>query len=234
MYVRPTVDGKPTTLGVSGKLWRDSLVMYDRATNSLWSQVLGKAVAGPLEGQRLTQIPSEITTWGEWKSRHPDTLVLVKPRLSGSVYDDYHQDAGKIGVLGRRNPDNRLGAKALVYGFEKDGRHAAVPLSLLETKPVLNAEAFGIPIVIFSPPGENAAMVFERTVGGKVLIFSREEGGRLTVRDEESGSTWSWETGRCVQGPFEGQSLQRLPGVVVYWGVWAQFHPETELIISGF
>lgn len=96
MYARPKVNGTPSTLGVSGMLWRDSLVMYDRATRSLWSQVNGKAVAGPLEGKRLEELSSEQTTWGEWKRRYPDTLVLVKPRLSGSQYEQYFENPSRI------------------------------------------------------------------------------------------------------------------------------------------
>jgi hypothetical protein len=52
--------------------------MYDRKTRSLWSQVNGKAVAGPRAGEQLQEIPSEQTTWKQWRTRHPNTLVLVK------------------------------------------------------------------------------------------------------------------------------------------------------------
>lgn len=233
MYTRPEVDGETTTFGVSGKLWRDSLVMYDRATRSLWSQVAGEAVAGPLEGEKLSELPSEVTTWGEWKKRHPDTLVLVKPGgQRGSAYDGYHADRDKIGVLGSDNPDGRLGGKVLVYGMERDGRAAAVPFQLLEVRPVLQTEIMGVPAVVFSPPGENAALAYEREVDGQLLDFEQvpSEGDRLTVRDTQTGSTWSWEDGSCLQGPFEGKQLERILGTTVYWGIWARFHPETELV----
>jgi hypothetical protein len=231
VYVRPEIDGRVTTLGVSGKLWRDSLIMYDRATRSLWSQVLGEAVAGPLKGQRLEVVPSEVVSWGEWKRRHPDSLVLTRPPLRGSAYADYHRDPGRIGVTGTRNPDRRLSGKVLVFGMQEDGRSAAVPFPLLERQPVLNAEAFGRPIVVFSPRGEHAALAYDRVVDGKPLRFEQVPGtARLTVRDVETGSIWSWEDGACVQGPFEGRLLSRITGTPVYWGIWAQFHPDTELI----
>ena len=79
MYERPVLaDEEPTTFGVSGKLWRSALVMYDRQTRSLWSQVNGTAMVGGSEGTKLAELPSTLTTWGEWRHRHPDTLVLVK------------------------------------------------------------------------------------------------------------------------------------------------------------
>ena len=244
MYVRPEIKGEVTSFGVSGKLWRDSLVMYDRGTNSLWSQLLGEAVAGPMKGRKLEQLPAEVTTWSAWRERHPDTLVLRKPgveafadaRRRGSSYYAYHADPHAIGVNGTRNPDGRLPGKTLVYGIALDGGYAAVPFALLEKMPVLNTEAVGRPVVVFSPQGESAALAYERTVDGKELVFDvvRDADGRLTVRDVATGSTWSWETGECLQGAFAGKSLQRIVGSTVYWGVWAQFHPESEVILSGF
>lgn len=217
-------------------LWRDSLIMYDRSTKSLWSQVLGRAVAGPQEGRELAEIPSEQTTWADWKARHPETLVLVKPKgVDGTNYADYHRDPRKVGVLGSESPDDRLNPKSLVFGIEEDGDAVAVPFHVLEDEPVLNTIALGKPLVAFSPPGEPTALVFERTVDGEELTFERvdDASGRLTVKDTKTGSTWSWEDGSCLQGPFEGKSLRRLPGTAVYWGIWAQFHPDTELVRAG-
>ena len=38
-----TVAGRTLTFGVSGMLYRDALVMYDRETDTLWSHVDGRA-----------------------------------------------------------------------------------------------------------------------------------------------------------------------------------------------
>jgi hypothetical protein len=222
-------------------LWRDSLVMFDRATRSLWSQLLGRAVAGPLTGRSLEVIPSEVTTWRAWRERHPGTRVLEKGPAAmvdierrGSSYDRYHQDEEKIGVLGTENPDPRLPGKTLVFGMQRRGASAAVPFSLLEEHPVLNTELFGTPVVIFSPRAENAAMAFVRLLPeGAVLTFEEapaEGSARLSVQDSASLSVWSWQSGQCVQGPFEGKSLERITGIPVYWGVWAQFHPGSEIV----
>lgn len=240
MYARPTIAGETTTFGVSGKLWRDSLIMYDRTTRSLWSQVLGKAVAGPRAGDALVEIPAVTTTWKEWRQAHPDTLVLDKSfdermvdmRRRASTYAGYHQDADTIGVRGSENRDRRLGPKILVFGVERPGGSAAVPLSLLAKQPVLNTELFGEPVVFFSPPGETAVLGYRRTLGDQELTFERveTEGGRLAVKDSETGATWDWQTGNCLEGACQGKTLEPLPGKLVYWGVWAQFHPETEIV----
>ncbi|OYR41108.1 hypothetical protein DJ82_06260 [Halorubrum sp. Ib24] len=109
------LDGEPTTFLVSGLLWqpesirqaaseRDNrtfgagrtggetdlarggnLVMYDEATLSYWSQILGEAICGPEAGDRLPIVPSTVTTWGEWRSEHPGTVVLLPPPHSETV-----------------------------------------------------------------------------------------------------------------------------------------------------
>jgi uncharacterized protein DUF3179 len=205
--------------------------MYDRSTRSLWSQVLGAAIAGPLKGTKLRHIQSELTTWGNWKSRHPDTLVLVKPPKTGSVYRFYFNSPEMLGVAGSKNPDSRLEAKELVYGMRRGDSYAAVPFSVLEKHRVFNTEAFGIPVVLFSPQGEKAAMAFKSTVDGKSLRFEAAPGKeRLRVRESTGGSEWSWADGSCVQGPMEGKKLKRITGTAVFWGIWGKFHPKTELI----
>lgn len=163
-------------------LWRDALILYDRATDSLWSQVNGTAVAGAERGKRLQELPSELTTWGQWKRRHPDTLVLVKPSLTGSPYDDYFADPARIGVRGSTNPDPRLPGKELVIGIEHKGRFAAVPLSLVENRKRMEVQALGLPLVI------------------------------------------------TPSGAYERISNAPLSSKIIYWAIWAKFHPNTDVI----
>lgn len=61
---------------MSGKLYKSNVLLYDHQTESLWSQILTKAVTGPLTGTPLKTFPLVETTWKDWKSQHPDTLVL--------------------------------------------------------------------------------------------------------------------------------------------------------------
>ncbi len=77
MYARE-INDQEFTFGVSGKLIRNVLVMYDRQTDSLWSQLLGEAVQGEMVGTKLEFLPAWMTTWEEWKALHPNTLALDK------------------------------------------------------------------------------------------------------------------------------------------------------------
>lgn len=59
--------------------------MFDRATGSYWSQLLAQATGEPLTGERLTRIPSTVTTGTAWRETHPDTSVLLPPPHSGTM-----------------------------------------------------------------------------------------------------------------------------------------------------
>jgi len=62
-----------------------NLVMYDAATRSYWSQILARGICGPHTGTELEIRPSSVTTWGEFRERHPDGEVLLPPPHSVTV-----------------------------------------------------------------------------------------------------------------------------------------------------
>ncbi len=62
--------------GVSGLLYNSDVLLYDRQTGSLWSQILNKAITGPLKGMQLPAVAASHTTWRNWRERHPTTTVL--------------------------------------------------------------------------------------------------------------------------------------------------------------
>ena len=68
--------GRARTFGVSGLLYQSDLLLYDRESESLWSQIAAKAITGPALGERLRVLRSSLLPWGDWKASHPDTEVL--------------------------------------------------------------------------------------------------------------------------------------------------------------
>ena len=93
----PRANGRRYTFGVSGLLYQQNLLLFDRETESLWSQIRGGAVAGPLAGTFLRLLPVTMTTWGSWKQEHPQTSVLsfqtgYKRDYSVDPYRDFPLD----------------------------------------------------------------------------------------------------------------------------------------------
>ncbi len=77
VFDRRTKIGK-REFGVSGLLYNNNVLMYDRGgqPESLWSQVMASGVSGPANTKSLNALPLEVTTWKDWRSRHPDTKVV--------------------------------------------------------------------------------------------------------------------------------------------------------------
>ncbi len=73
------VDGRDLSFGVTGKLRNSDMVMYDRETESWWQQALGEAIVGELTGARLTQLPSWMEGWAQFRAAHPDGMVMAEP-----------------------------------------------------------------------------------------------------------------------------------------------------------
>jgi hypothetical protein len=127
----PVVEGERVEFGTSGKLWNSNLVMYDRKTNSLWSQVLGESIVGPLTGTTLKVLESDQIRFGQWKEVNPTGQVLS--RDTGSIrdygldpYGDYYTRTGTIFSV--NNQDDRLHEKAFVLGvLINDSAKAYVP-----------------------------------------------------------------------------------------------------------
>ncbi len=225
MYAR-TVNGRVLTFGVSGKLVRNSLLMYDRETHSLWSHLTGGAIEGPLRGAQLQVVTATQTTWAAWRRAHPDTRVL--PHDYEGQTDEYagYFRSGDAGILGRKRDDHRLPAKARVLGIRIHDHPKAYSLDAVQSARVVNDTFVDVPLVVLAT-ADQAAAAFERGVAGQTLTFAPGPNG--TVIDRETGSTWDPVTGRAVAGPLSGESLAPVPATDSFWFGWFDFFPGTAL-----
>lgn len=124
----PVVQGERVEFGTSGKLWESNLVMYDRKTDSLWSQILGEAIVGEMTGAKLTILPSDRMQFGQWKKQFPKGEVLSKDtgalRTYGvDPYGDYYTSDNIFFTVSTN--DNRLAKKDYVLGIIIDGKAKA-------------------------------------------------------------------------------------------------------------
>jgi thiol-disulfide isomerase/thioredoxin len=244
---RPLVDGRVTTFGTSGKLYLSNLVMYDRATRSLWPQALGQAVTGPLTGRRLQQVPTQITSWADFRASFPDGQVLSRNTGHSRPYgrNPYvgYDAKGATPFLFDGKVDPRLGATDRVLGLVAGGHHLAVPYTRLARRAqgrvaVADLDLAGTPMVVIWRPGTTSALDRQQIAGsrdvGAAAAFSRRLGGRVLsftasagqVRDEQTGSVWD-PFGRATTGPLAGSRLTPASAADSFWFDWAAFHPDT-------
>ena len=228
MYARD-VSGKTLTFGVSGKLIRNSLVMYDRETGTFWSHLTGEALEGPLAGQHLQQVLSQQTTWGRWRAEHPGTLVLdVDP--AEVQYDPYQNYYGvtDAGVVGRKRADNRLPVKEKVIGVRLGGEVKAYAFTALARDRVVNDTVGGVPLVVIFDGVSFSGAVYRRDPAGKLLSFAPGPDS-FSMVDQETGSTWEGLSGQATRGPDAGMALDQVPITYSFWFGWVDFYPSTKV-----
>ena len=131
------VEDKVLTFGVSGRLYKSNVLIYDHQTDSLWSQLKETAIAGPMVGRKLKKIPAARTTWKHWLKSHPQTTVLSTDTgyhrdYNTDPYEGYYRVQGIMFPVGDVRTD--LAAKEMVLGVEVNGVAKAYPLSQLAQK----------------------------------------------------------------------------------------------------
>jgi hypothetical protein len=129
--------------------------MYDRQTKSLWSQMTGEPVVGPLVGDdlKLRVLPIVTVSWAEWRRLHPDTKVLNirtgydRPYRVGAWYGEYFGSSDLMFPVWKQ--DRRLPRKARIFGLEIDGQVRAYPLETLrQASGMVNDVLADQPVVI--------------------------------------------------------------------------------------
>jgi Protein of unknown function (DUF3179) len=168
----PRVDGEPVNFGTSGKLWNSNLLMYDRRTDSLWSQILGKSITGSRAGRTLAVLPSTLTTFANWRAAHPEGEVLSPATGHKRAYgmDPY---AGYAQVSSIYFPvaehDDRLHYKQYVMGVVIDGQARAYLPEAVRRRGKVEDEFAGRKLVIEAGEAPSDIRVFEKTPTGKIV-----------------------------------------------------------------
>ncbi len=226
VYATSRADGPPDIFGSSGLLYRSNKLMYDEATLSLWSNLTGEPVAGALVGRgiALPMLPLTVTTWGDWKARHPNTTVLsIKTGFSrdyapGAAYGKYFASPETMFPVWKRDPT--LEGKSLVFAIRMSGAAKAYPLDLLFRERVVNDIVGSESLVLVADPATGAVRAYRRR--GRILAEGPE--GRLI--EPSTGIAWECrEDGLAPGRPGEvdGPPLARVPGHRAFWFGWYAF-----------
>lgn len=147
MYDR-RIGNRELTFGISGRLYKRNVLLYDLQTESLWSQVQKQSVTGELTGTPLEVLPALETRWSEWKSKHPNTLVL-------SDRTGYERDYLGAPYAGLRFEDK-------VIGIEIAGQTKAYPfVELKKASNKFTDMIGGRAITIRYEPKNNSAMAVD-------------------------------------------------------------------------
>ena len=227
---RTRVDGIDHALGTSGFLYRSNKLMYDRATQSLWSTERGEPILGPLADQGIV-LPYEsvvTTTWKAWRKRHPDTTVLSlntghrRDYSEGAAYRDYFA----TDELMFKTPfnDQRLANKreilALRFAAAPD-EQLAIDTHFLQKNPVYQNSIGRQSFIVFT---DNSGA--NRVYDPGMVNFVRYDGEQLAT--DSQGNHWTVDE-EWLENE-RGERLSRLPYHRAFWFGWHAAFPQTQLI----
>lgn len=159
MYAR-SIGEREFTFDFASGLIDDNLLVVDRETNSVWSQLAGKAVFGEMEGAPFTAMPSMQTTWKFWRELHPDTRVMVVEGREGRPY--LYQDF---------TPGERR---------QRAGEHDTSPVGL---GLVVAGDAWYFPF----PELEKASTPLAMTIGGQQVTIGYSSEGMTAWATDADG-----------------------------------------------
>ena len=128
------IAGKTYEFGVSGLLYNSDVLLYDRETETLWSQILSKAIGGKLVNTELDIIPSSHTSWKAWKQKYPKTKVLstntgFNRDYTRSPYGAY--DKNSVTYFPVEFKSKRYHPKERVLGITMNGKQKVYPFTEL-------------------------------------------------------------------------------------------------------
>ena len=211
-----------TTFGVSGRLFNNNLIMYDRATETWWPQVLATAIPGPWnespEARSLREFRVVWTTWERWRERYPETVVLSRDTGHARNYDSdpygsYNPRRGYYGLgseplFRSYSDDDRFDAKAVVVGSRTPGGSIAFLKESLRSVGLLDGELGGVPhLAIYDPTLDTG------------YVYRNPEEREFEHRgDEVVGADGS------VHGPAE-LPLSSVLAFDAMWFAWNGFYP---------
>jgi hypothetical protein len=203
----------------------DGVLIYNRRLGQFISSVTGLTVDGKVPYGFGRPVPTFQTTWGQWKKRHPDTLVM----------QGFSIDAPRA----PQRPSLNLPP-------EMDGTASSTPVIVVHSSP---------PVALRTPRdedfpvnfsnGEQRLLLIRSPVSGRVRCFERRIGGdlfptfyparsrqfpRACMSDADSASLWD-EDGRAIDGPVKGEVLREI-GVTerAWWGIMRFWMPQLRFV----
>jgi hypothetical protein len=215
-----------TTFGVSGRLVNNNLIMYDRATETWWPQVLATAIPGPWNESPTIRSLSEFrvvwTSWDRWRTRYPDTKLLSRDtgyarNYNSDLYGSYNPRNGyyapdQAPMFRSLSDDDRLKPKTVVLGARTPAGAVAFLKDTLRDAKIVESTLGDMPIFAVYEPDLDTGYVYRNP----------------------SGDRFEYRDGTVVDPAGESHQPAELPldSVLAFdamWFAWSGFYPDTTL-----
>ncbi len=234
--------------GVSGRLYENNLIMYDRNTESYWSQMMATSIKGEEIGNALQTILTVETRWRAWKSLYPETLVLSR---NTQIYNPTSYETNPYLGYDLRNsirfktsydldvePYNLYSLKTNTMIVQINNETMLFPFTELSSYSVINEVISGTPVIIVTDPFNDLSLAFSPKLNdGKLLSeftqaafegLDPEDTFNLPVYRDSSDTIWNFK-GIAIKGKHKGEQLTQLYSYNAYWFAAIIFHPHSKI-----
>ncbi len=213
----PRVNGTPESFRLVG-MDHFNAMFEDKTTKTWWRQATGEAIAGPLKGTVLPELPSQQTTLKQWLTLYPNSKVMQPDSTFIEEYADLNDyDFGiERGNLTRTDTLSWKD-KSWVIGLTSNGFNKAIDWNLLVEKRILNLELAGRPIVVALAADNQSFFALERPSD---KLFTLEN-------DSLVGENKKY-TFLGVSSDKNEPPLKQVKAYQEFWHSWRTFHPDTD------
>ena len=225
------VNGQGSTFGVSGLHYNNNLILYDRLTDSYWSQLKQEAIGGELVCEQPNNVQVIETTLGSWKAAFPETKILseqtgINFNYSVNPYGNYPEEHEYI-LFPISHADKRLPEKERVHVIVDEQDVAAIRFSVINSRNNLMTWNSNI---IFGDEDLNLMVSFKQKLAdGTALHFSRTTAPYPAIFEDQDGTIWD-VTGEGIEGPRLGQRLIPTKSFMSYWFPLTSILGEPDII----
>lgn len=222
----PEVQGKADTFRLVG-MDHFNAMFEDSRTGTWWRQSTGEAVAGPLKGQSLTEIPSHQMSLATWIATTPNSLVMQYDPAYQEKYDKLKLfDDGTIeGKLEKRDSIS-WAPKSWVVGVKAGKQTKAFDWNQLLRDRVIQDSLANLPVLVVLEADNASFHAFDRRLDMATLSFQYLKNEALLW---ESNTQTRWNLrGECIEGSLKGRVLQELPSYQEFWHSWEYFNGSND------
>jgi hypothetical protein len=214
-----------TTFGVSGRLINNNLVMYDRATDAWWPQILATSIPGPWHESppivSLREFQVVWTTWEQWRALHPETDVLSTAtgharNYRADPYGSYNPKGGYYTsdstLFAPMNEDDRFHPKRGVVGARTPAGAVAFDKEAVRRAGTMTGTLGETPVLAVADPRLGSVYVYENP---QERTFALDG---VSVVDADGGTH-----------PPDGLPLDRLVAFDAMWFAWSGYYPDSNV-----
>lgn len=225
--------------GISGVLYNNNLIPFDRGTLSNWSQMLLRCVNGRLRGTPMITVPLIETSWKTWKQMFPDSKVVSDNTGFDRPYDIFPYGVYKTDpflLFPIMIDDTRLPRKERLHGIITDTFNPSAKTYRFDLfkngARAINDVVDGEPVVVAGMKSAAFYTSYSRVAkDGTVLTFEvTTETPDIYPFDlvDDEGTVWNI-LGKAVSGPRTGEQLTPTVSYNAYWFAWGTFFPDVPI-----